>query len=257
MGLALQVALIITTYNRPDALRLVLESVAKQSRKPDQVIICDDGSDYSTRTIIRSWATRLSLYHVWCPDVNFRAALSRNLGILKTTADLLVFVDGDCLLPPPFIKNHLNLARGGCIVSGGRHLLSEDKTIAILNEDIGLSSAFDSWKFSSIPAGLFRDFSPENWELVRSCNLSVYREDVIRIGGFDESYVGWGREDSDFVVRLIHSGIKIRSGRLATCVSHLYHAESPRDKLSANEQRFRRTLNNPNHVMATSSIIFS
>ena len=253
----MQIALLITTYDRPGALNLVLASVAKQSRLPDEVIICDDGSDYITSEIVASWSDRLPVCHAWCPDMKFRAALTRNLGILKSAADLLVFVDGDCLLPPSFVAKHLKLAERGFLVSGGRHLLSDEQTKAVLSRSEAPSTVFNNWKFSSWPLGPLRDFSPKNWESVRTCNLSMYREDALKIAGFDENYMGWGREDSDFVVRLIHSGVKIRSGRLATCVAHLYHPESPRDRLSVNDQRFRETLNNPNHVMATSSILYS
>ena len=253
----MQIALLITTYDRPGALSLVLASVAKQSRLPDEVIVCDDGSDYITSEIVASWSDRLPVCHVWCPDMKFRAALTRNLGILKSAADLLVFVDGDCLLPPSFVEQHLKLAEPGYFVSGGRHLLSDEQTQQVLNSSLAPSAVFDNWKFSIWPLGPLRDFSPKNWESVRTCNLTVHRKDALRIAGFDESYVGWGREDSDFVVRLIHSGVKIRSGRLAACVAHLYHPESPRDRLSVNDQRFRETLNNPNHVMATSSILYS
>ena len=253
----MQVALIITTYNRPNALKLVLKSVAQQCRLADEVIICDDGSDSNTSAIIASWSSQLPIRHVWCPDMNFRAALTRNLGILKSRAEILIFMDGDCLLQPSFIENHLKLAQRGYVVSGGRHLLSDEQSKSVLNGSLAPSAVFDNWKFSCWPLGLLRDLSPKNWESVRTSNLSVHREDALRIAGFDESYIGWGREDSDFVVRLIHSGVKIRSGRLATCVAHLYHPESPRDRLSVNDQRFSETLNNPNHVMATSSILYS
>ena len=252
-----KVALLITTYNRPDTLNCLLASVAKQSRLPDEVTICDDGSDPSTAGIIASWSRQLPICHVWCPDTNFRAALTRNLGILKSRAELLVFVDGDCLLPPCFVENHLKLAEPGYLISGGRHLLSEEQTKSVLSGSLAFSVVFDNWKFSSWPRSPLRDFSPKNWESVRTCNLSVHREDALRIAGLDERYVGWGREDSDFVVRLIHSGVKIRSGRLAACVAHLYHPEIPRDQLSVNDKIFRETLNNPNHVMATSSILHS
>ncbi|MDC3279219.1 glycosyltransferase, partial [Litorivicinus sp.] len=104
------VALIITTYNRADALNLVLESVARQHRLANEVIICDDGSDSNTSEIIAFWSSQLPIRHAWCPDVNFRAALTRNLGILKSRAELLIFADGDCLLPPSFIDSHLKLA---------------------------------------------------------------------------------------------------------------------------------------------------
>lgn len=235
----------------------MLESVAQQYRLADEVVLCNDGSDSSTSAIIASWSSRLPTRHAWCPDVNFRAALTRNLGILKSTAEILVFVDGDCLLPPSFVQNHLKLAQSGYVVSGGRHLLSEEQTKSVLHGSLAPSEVFDHWKFSSWPLGLLRDSVSANWETVRTCNLSVSRDDALRIAGFDESYTGWGREDSDFVVRMLRSGVKIRSGRLATCVAHLYHPESPRDHLSVNDQRFSEALHNPTHVMATSSILYS
>lgn len=102
-----QITLLITTYNRPAALSCVLASVAKQSRLPDEVIICDDGSDPKTLEIIAFWSGLLPLYHVWSPDTNFRAALTRNLGILRSRGELLIFVDGDCLLPPSFVELYL------------------------------------------------------------------------------------------------------------------------------------------------------
>lgn len=252
----LQVALLITTFNRPDALNCVLASVAKQSRVPNEVIICDDGSDFYTSTIISCWSSRLPVRHVWCSDRNFRAALTRNLGIFKSRAEVLIFIDGDCLLPPSFVQQHLKLLQPGYLISGGRHLLSLEITQSILNKNLSLSAVFDNWKFVRWPLGPLRDLVSVNWGAVRTCNLTVYREDVLRIAGFDQTYTGWGREDSDFVVRLINSGVKVRSGRLAACVAHLYHSESPRDQLSVNDQRFCETLNNPNHVMANSSILY-
>lgn len=253
----MQVALLVTTYNRPDALDCVLASVTRQSKLPDEVIICDDGSDANTSGVIDSWGRVLPIRHAWSPDVNFRAALTRNLGILKSQAEVLVFVDGDCLLPPCFIERHLRLVQPGYLISGGRHLLSDEQTKAILNSALVPSAVFDNWKFSNWPLGPLRDLSPENWARVRTCNLSLHREDALRVAGFDENYVGWGLEDSDFVVRILHSGVKIRSGRLAACVAHLYHRENPRDQLSLNEEKFRETLNNSERVMAISSILNS
>jgi glycosyltransferase involved in cell wall biosynthesis len=255
--LPVQVALLITTYNRPDALDCVLSSVTRQSRLPDEIVICDDGSDLDTLEVIASWSSRIPTRHVWCPDANFRAALSRNLGILKSQADILIFIDGDCLLPPRFIELHLKMIQPGYLVSGGRHLLTPEKTRSILNKCVALTTAFDNWKFLSWPLGPFRDLLSMNWEAVRTCNLSAHREDVLRIFGFDQAYVGWGREDSDFVVRLIHLGVKIRCGRLAVCVAHLYHPENSRARLSVNEQRFRDTRNNSSHVIPASSILQS
>lgn len=252
-----KVALLITTYNRPDALDLVLESAANQSRLPDEVIVCDDGSDSLTTEAVAKWIERVPVSHAWCPNMKFRAALTRNLGILKSKADILIFVDGDCLLPPSFVENHIRLSKPGCIISGGRHLLSEGKTKAVLNKGLGLSSVFAAWKFWSFPLGVLRDLGFADWNAVRTCNLSVYREDALRIAGFDEIFVGWGREDSDFVVRLLRAGVKVRSGRLAVCVAHLHHKQNSRADLSLNDRKFEATLNNPDHLIAHSSILQS
>ena len=251
----MNVSLLITTFNRPDALDLVLRTVVNQSRIPDEVIVCDDGSSLETSMLVRWWAERLPIRHAWQPDRAFRAAKSRNLGISKSTAEYVVLIDGDCLLPPKFIENHVKLAKLGYLVAGGRHLLSESETDAFLGEASLIESAFTHWKFRAISLGLLRDLRPGAWEAVRTCNLGVYRDDIEAVAGFDESYVGWGREDSDFVVRLMHRGVKVRSGRFAACVAHLHHLERSRDQLSENDARFHACQSDPTHIHSKSSIL--
>ena len=251
----MKVALLITTYNRPDALNVVLERMACQTRLPDEVIVCDDGSTTTTRPVVASWLDSVPVRHAWVSDRQFRASMTRNLGILKSQSDLLIFVDGDCLMPPTFIETHVKLAQPGYLLAGGRYLLTRDETLSILNKDVAVSSVFGNWKFMRWPLGPFRYLGSTRWKSVRTCNLSLHREDTIRVAGFDESFIGCGLEDSDFVVRLLHSGIRIRSGRLGACVAHLYHDESSRDRLSINHQRFQETLTNRDHVIANSSIL--
>jgi predicted glycosyltransferase involved in capsule biosynthesis len=78
--------------------------------------------------------------------------------------------------------------------------------------------------------------------MVRSCNFSIYFNDLIKISGFDEQYIGWGREDSDLIIRLLKAGLKVRSARLAACVGHLHHRETPNTMRSPNEHRFVEVL---------------
>lgn len=251
----MKVALLITTFDRPEALNLVLNTVAAQSRLPDEVVLCDDGSGVETRLLARQWEERLPLRHTWQPDRNFRAARSRNLGVREVGADYLLWIDGDCLLPPQFVENHLQLAKPRHLVAGGRHLLSRTQTDKLLAGASPVESAFSHWKFSSLAFGILRDSHSDAWKKVRTCNLGMYRDDLEAIGGFDESYVGWGREDSDFVVRLVHQGVKIRSGRLGACVAHLHHPERARDHLSENDARFDNCLNVSSHVYPNSSTL--
>lgn len=253
----MKVALLITTYNRPDALNAVLDSAAQQCRLPDEVIICDDGSGIHTSKVVERWGDRLPIRHAWMPDMGFRAARSRNLGVLCSEAEIIIFIDGDCLLPPFFISEHVALARPGYLLSGGRQLLTPGQTKSFFKKKLSLSSIFDSIKFLRLPLGWLRDCYPANWKSVRTCNMSLYKMDIVKIGGFDESYVGWGREDSDFVIRALRSGLSIRWGRLAVCVAHLYHVESPRDLLHSNDSYFMRVLNDDCQTTVSRSCILS
>ena len=233
------VSLIITTYNRPDALDWVLGTVSLQSYIPEEVIVADDGSHGSTQRVIDKWKDCLPVAVSWLPDSGFRAARSRNVALLKASGDYVIMVDGDCLMPRHFVRNHKRLSKPNTIVSGGRYLFGENETQQLLSGPFDSRQiSYRSLKFSSLPLGPIRDLCSKNWKQARTCNLGLWRSDALGVKGFDEAYVGWGKEDSDFIFRLINEHrLKIRSGRLATCVGHLHHRESSRLNLADNEAR--------------------
>lgn len=252
-----RVSLLVTTYNRYDALELVLQTALRQSVAPDQIIVCDDGSNSETSSGLRKLAqmihSKTSLIHVWQPDSSFRAARVRNLGLSKVSTPYVIMIDGDCLLPYRFVERHLALGQKGWVVAGGRCLLGTELTercVATKKVDF---STIRSLKLQHLPMGRLRDLGSKKWETARTCNLGMFVSDALGIGGLDESYVGWGREDSDFVVRLMNSGVKIRSARLSAAVAHLYHAPSDRAYVSANEIRFNSTLNDSESWLAAKS----
>ncbi len=80
------------------------------------------------------------------------------------------------------------------------------------------------------------------WRGARSCNLAVWRSDLDRVDGFDASFAGWGREDSDLLIRLLHAGVRRKDGRFATGVIHLWHPEADRAQLAANDARLDAVL---------------
>ena len=233
------VSLIITTYNRPDALDWVLGTVSLQSHIPDEVIVADDGSGISTQKIVNKWKNFLPLAVSWIPDSGFRAARSRNIALLKASGDYIIMVDGDCLMPRHFVRNHKRLSKPNTVVSGGRYLFGENETQQLLSGPFDSRQiSYRSLKFSSLPLGPIRDLCSKNWKQARTCNLGLWRSDALSVNGFDEAYVGWGKEDSDFVFRLTgKNGLNIRNGRLAACVGHLYHTEVSRLHLRENQVR--------------------
>jgi glycosyltransferase involved in cell wall biosynthesis len=255
------ISLIVTTYEWPQALQHVLECLGRQRDDRFEVIVADDGSGPETAAIIQSFGkqARIPVRHVWQPHQGFRAAESRNRAVAASTGDYLVFLDGDCLARPGFLDAHRALAEPGWLVAGNRVLLAESFTTRLLSS----SDAVSYWSrqrargwlgarlrgdinrltpLLRLPAGWPRKGKSQEWRGAKTCNLGVWREDFLRVDGFDESYVGWGHEDADLVVRLIRNGVRRKEGRFATAVVHLWHSAAPRQGLSDNEHRLAELL---------------
>ncbi len=252
------ISVIVTTYNRADALEAVLAALARQTDRQFEVVMADDGSGPATSAVIDRWRSRIGapLSHVWQVDRGFRAAEIRNRAILASHGDYCIFLDGDCLVRLDFIARHRRLAERGWFVTGNRVLLSPALTETVLRE--GLHP--DTWTAGEwvrerlrggvnrlaavprVPLGPARKLTARQWRGARSCNLAVWRSDLDRVDGFDARFSGWGREDSDLLIRLIHSGVRRKDGRFATGVIHLWHAEADRARLYANDALMDVTL---------------
>ncbi|MBS1154245.1 MAG: glycosyltransferase [Proteobacteria bacterium] len=267
-----KLSLIVTTYNRPDALRAVLEALARQKNAgPFEVLIADDGSRAETAELVASCAIRfpVPLIHVWQEDIGFRAAAARNKAAAQAKGDYLLFMDGDCLPMPDFCAKHRHLMEQGWCVAGSRVLLSEGFTTSLLASadpahvvhwsktdwqaaarrgEANKATAYRRW-----PLGLLRKVGGHRWQRVRTCNLGVWRSDFFAVNGFDESFCGWGYEDSDFAVRLIRQGVRVKDGRFAVQVLHLWHRENDRSKQPENWARFEATLNGQ-HIKALQGV---
>ena len=127
MRLKLQISVILATYNRTDALALVLQSLDTQTDKNFEVVIADDGSREDTKFLIEQFrrTSRLAIQHVWHEDHGFRLAKIRNLAIASSTGDYLIFLDGDCITQPDFIARHQTLKEQNFLVTGSRILLGK------------------------------------------------------------------------------------------------------------------------------------
>jgi len=252
------ISIVVTTYNRADALSAVLRALARQTDADFEVIVADDGSRPDTADLIETWKGRLGrrLSHVWHEDRGFRAAEIRNRAVLDSRGAYCVFLDGDCIPRPGFVAAHRSLAEAGCFVAGNRVLLSPALTETVLREQ----QAAELWRFGrwlrlrldggvnrvaallTLPLGRLRHLRARRWQGVRSCNIGVWRADLEYVDGFDAAYTGWGREDSDLVVRLLRAGVRRKDGMFATAVLHLHHPEADRGELPENERKLRFAL---------------
>ena len=253
------ISLVITTYNRSDALAVVLASLASQDDHDFEIVIADDGSTSAHQDAVCAAVQRLGLRAtcVWHPDVGFTAAQVRNLGVAAARGDYIVLLDGDCVLAPDFGRRHRDLARPGCFVNGSRVLLAPALTAEVLAQRVDLpAQGAGFWAVQRLSGqvskltGLWRlprwwprrQIAYFYWKRIRSCNMAVWRQDYIDVNGFDESFVGWGHEDADFVLRLHNKGIRRINGYWATEAYHLWHPQAVRAHASRNAQRVRERM---------------
>jgi glycosyltransferase involved in cell wall biosynthesis len=245
------ISVVLTTYNRSDALAVVLAALQRQTDKDFEVVIADDGSQPAHRARIRETANRCSfaLAYVWHPDVGFTVARARNLGVAQSRGSYLILLDGDCVPDVDFIAQHRRLMQTGFLVNGSRCLLSPDFTQRVLGGSVDIVGR--SWQYwlqqwrtgyaskiaprLRVPDVGMRIESDFRWHGIRSCNMGLWRSDFEVVNGFDSSFQGWGHEDADLVLRMFHAGIRRKNGFFATEVFHLWHEEASRNRASANE----------------------
>lgn len=249
----MKTAVIVTTYNRADALGAVLAGFEAQTDREFELVVADDGSTSETASVIQEYQRRSkgSVRHVWQEDRGFRAAAIRNRAVAATAADYIIFTDGDCIPSRQFVQAHKRLAEPGYFLGANRVLLSAPGTQRVLEGQLPIHE----WRWAQwgrawarrdvnrllpllmLPDSPVRKWEPARWKGIKTCNLSVWRDDLIRVNGLDESYEGWGLEDTDLVVRLLRSGIKHKTARYAAPVFHLWHREQARNGLEENRRR--------------------
>lgn len=243
-------ALLVSTYNSPDSLALTLGSVLLQSTLPAEVLVADDGSGLATRRLIETWADafegrRVRLQHVWHEDRGFRLGAIRNRALAQATAPYVIQVDGDVLLHRHFVRAHLRYARHGRFLCGRR----ADLTPAMA-ERLKRGTAFEGTVPAHALAGhVFARYrlpilTPLFLAMYRSSptkgvfgsNLSYWLADAFRVNGYDEDFHGWGKEDNEFVLRLMNSGVRRRTLLWTGLEYHLPHPESDRSLTIRNAQ---------------------
>ncbi|MFZ4525923.1 MAG: glycosyltransferase family 2 protein [Chlorobium sp.] len=246
----IECSLIITTYNSPNVLDLALRSALAQSELPCEIIVADDGSTGDTAKLVETYrvAHRIPIEHVWQEDKGYRLSASRNRAIAAAKGNYIVLVDGDVLMHQDFIKDHIMSALEGTFIQGSRLWLTKENTLRrLISRDIIVSvfeKGVENRKNALHLSFLSRLLALKNTSLdgIRGCNMSFFRNDCIRVNGFNEDFIGWGREDSEFVARLINIGIFRRNVRFSAIVSHLWHPENQRHSLAENDRIFDQSV---------------
>lgn len=246
-NLGRETSLIITTYNWVEALKTCLNSVLHQTVLPKEIIIADDGSREETVEFIKSFQIsnpNLKIIHSWQEDDGFRLSMSRNKAIKKATGKYLIIIDGDLLLQRNFVQDHIESMEKGYFVQGSRVIVDEKNSKEILNEKnpsffkVMTDKGFKN-KANAIRNGILSKlFMKKDKELrgIRGCNMAFFKEDLEKVNGFEEKINGWGREDSEIVVRLFNNGISKKRLKFKALTYHIYHKENDRANLTDNDE---------------------
>lgn len=270
-----KISIIVSTYNWSEALDMVLSALVLQVLKyPNvEIIIADDGSLNTTASVINKYLDKIpnQLKHIWHEDIGFRKAMILNKAVANSNGEYLLFLDGDCVPFPDYLSEHIKLIEKGFFVSGGRVLLSKDFSEELFKDIKKLQNIYNwgaiDWliaRFSRKVNKFFpwlrfgsqwwRYIRSTNWQYPKGCNFAMWRKDFMLVNGFDEEYNGWGHEDADLFIRLLHAGIKIKNGRFAVSVLHLWHKEADRKLAEKNWNRLIERLADYNFTKANIGI---
>ncbi|QNL21582.1 glycosyltransferase [Hyphobacterium sp. CCMP332] len=228
----MSVSLIIAVYKRLDFLSLVFQSIDAQSFKNFEVIIAEDNNQAETKIFIEKAQKthKFSIKHVFQEDLGFRKNKILNEAIRLSSAEKLVFIDGDCIIHKHFIKNYNSVIGEGIARAGRRIELSEKHTLSMLRkgELIGLDVLSLLMRNARYPEKAL--YLPNvkslnsGFKHLLGCNWGIMKNDLMAINGFDEDYELSGvGEDSDVEWRLLKAGIKIESIIYSCLEYHLYH----------------------------------
>lgn len=243
-----QQTLLIPFYNKLHELRLVLASCETQTLPNFEVLICDDGSKPEVVAEFQKefLTSSLPIQYVWHADLGFRKNRIMNHGTLLAKTDYLVFIDGDVVLHPEFMKEHFQLKEDKVVLSGRQPELSEsvtkELTPQLIREGYIEKNLFTillrilPYKDSNGIKGLYfqndllRKYYNKKPRPLLGRNFSLYKKELYAVNGFNMTYEGVGiGEDSDIDFRLTQNGV-ITKPVINICVQyHLYHKTKPRE----------------------------
>lgn len=203
----MNISTIISTYNSERTILLCLDSLARQTRLPDEIIIVDNNSSDNTTEVVREFIKKNQLIRITLIKEYIKGrAVARNKGVSIAKGDIIVFTDSDCVVKKNWIENILKT-------------FNEEDNLDILSGKI----------YSYYPKTLVGKFLSGFWspdmnkinkhqlnyksELFRNKyimlgNVAFKKKALTELTGFNESFYPGG-EDIDIGMRALEKGAKI------------------------------------------------
>ncbi|MCA9916332.1 MAG: glycosyltransferase family 2 protein [Anaerolineales bacterium] len=226
-------SVIIPTYNRPDTVLRLLDSLVEQTLAPEafEVIVVDDGSEYDP-TIITERAFPFALHYMRQP--NSGATIARNNGAQKSQGDVLVVIDDDVTVTPPVLEALTSLCcrEEGVVVMGTLITRSVTEPPTPF-----LSCALEEVNNLAHAGGAASEDKELSFAWCNTQLLAVRRSDFFALGMLQDPTGGWPNwDDVDFGYRSHLAGLRLLQSSQAVG----YHWDNSLRSLAATCNRWQR-----------------
>lgn len=252
-----KISVIVTVYNRMEYLKNLLICLMNQSIQVDELIIADDGSKEKVRDFINEMIPqcKFKIKHVYQEDKGFRLAKSRNNAVRASEGDILVFLDQDCIFSPTLIENVIKNLKKACFIPLKVVWSSEEeknkiqsliegqesyKEVVNVIEKSKIKKLYKSHKLAKMKNIKYMIGLKDRGTNIVGAAFVFNKEDYIKINGFDEEYINWGKEDDDISWRAYKSGLKSKLLYLEEPIIHMYHYSDPTKGGDMNEELFNK-----------------
>jgi len=234
--------LVISVYNRPEALELIFLSLINQTILPNEIVIADDGSDENIKKMIANFSTKLitPILHIWQEDIGNRKPTILNKSIAQSKYDYIIQVDGDIIMNKYFIEDHLTFNESGFYLFGSRvntlkpilERIYKNKILHFNFFSKGIQRRGRTIRIRFVMK--FTERITQRSSKLRGCNLSFWKKDFISINGYNENLVEAWREDSEMIERMHNIGVKGKRLKFAGIAYHLYHKSQSKSQIDIN-----------------------
>lgn len=256
----MKVSVIIAVYKDIQSLNLIVQALKKQTYKNFEVIVAEDNNRREMTEYIKT-VEGLEILHTSQEDSGVRKSRSQNNAIMASTGEYLIFIDGDIIPYSTFIEGHVALASKSAVLAGRRVNLPENITKKLRSGKIS-SYTLERfyWLFtfyfmfdrtSRFEQGIY--INPNGWIYKRfiakrlrntsliGCNFSCFKESIVAINGFDESFGESSLpDDVDLDWRFRAYGLRLKSCKNSANAFHLFHKKQNNPTSAEQREKFEK-----------------
>lgn len=240
----MKISIIVTVYNRFEYVENILKCLINQTLQPYEVIFTDDGSKEDLKEILKKFKekSKFKIKHIYQKDLGFRRARACNNAILEAKGDYIISLDQDAIFPNNLVETFIKYQKRGYFNIMRVIWSTYDEMLKIqdsINKGLDYKEYLVNIKkiqFIKLKKWIFKDkYNNLRYRLglrdrgagLMGIGFGIYKDDLLKVNGYDEEFKGWGGEDADLGLRLYYSGLKSNTFTTVLPAIHMCHPFDP------------------------------